>query len=404
MGARCALTAAGNASATADDLGQIATGQAWVHRPKMTTPPNYVDAEFKVVPPARGVKNRLSGDGLWLGYLSIGQALGGITAVVTFIAAWIYCISTAGFLVGVLLGWIAAGIVASVAGALVAFLWGPIAIGAIWFAISLSNASNSSRASYPSVPTTVQATAAAPLAAPVAATPTATQAPSAPTVATSDRAIEDFQRAYGTAGMAGAVTYTMECYNKLQAQQSVGQWDLCATFDQLGANQSANTAAAGGAPTEYFAPFAVSERQARNAFGLGLAASDRIAALKAMIAQSFENRRLASLAAAAVASSSTVPLIPQPASPSFDCARVVSENLKLICSTPSLAQADLDLASAYRAAMNVAPSPETLKASERDWLRRRNAAPADVEGLAAMFAERTSQLKAMAARPTPNTE
>jgi hypothetical protein len=41
-----------------------------------------------------------------------------ITAVITFIAAWIYCIVTYGFLLGVGLGWLPAIITAIVAGAL----------------------------------------------------------------------------------------------------------------------------------------------------------------------------------------------------------------------------------------------------------------------------------------------
>ena len=42
----------------------------------------------------------------------------GITAFITFIGSWIYCIATYGFLLGVGLGWLPSIIVAVIAGAL----------------------------------------------------------------------------------------------------------------------------------------------------------------------------------------------------------------------------------------------------------------------------------------------
>jgi len=51
--------------------------------------------------------------------------------VVTFVGCWIYCIATYGFLLGVGLGWLPSGIVATV----VAFLWPLLAIGAALLAL-----------------------------------------------------------------------------------------------------------------------------------------------------------------------------------------------------------------------------------------------------------------------------
>jgi hypothetical protein len=47
--------------------------------------------------------------------------------------------------------------------------------------------------------------------------------------------------------------------------------------------------------------------------------------------------------------------------------------------------------------MNASASPATLRESQRKWIRRRNAAPAVADGLAMMFAERTAQLRELAA-------
>jgi hypothetical protein len=48
-----------------------------------------------------------------------------ITALITFVGSWIYCIATYGFLLGVGLGWLPSIIVAYIAG----FLWPIIALG-----------------------------------------------------------------------------------------------------------------------------------------------------------------------------------------------------------------------------------------------------------------------------------
>jgi len=56
-----------------------------------------------------------------------------ITAIITFIGSWIYCIATYGFLFGVGLGWLPSLIVAVIAGALWPLI--VLAIGAVLFFI-----------------------------------------------------------------------------------------------------------------------------------------------------------------------------------------------------------------------------------------------------------------------------
>lgn len=58
-------------------------------------------------------------------YFGIGRVLGGITAFITFWAAWIYCMSHYGFLLGFGLGWLPASILAGILGLAVTVLWGP---------------------------------------------------------------------------------------------------------------------------------------------------------------------------------------------------------------------------------------------------------------------------------------
>ncbi len=73
-----------------------------------------------------------------MGYLGIGYILGSISAVLTFIGAYIYCVATYGFLLGLGLGWLPSGILAMIVFWGVAFLWGPallliaLAILVVW--------------------------------------------------------------------------------------------------------------------------------------------------------------------------------------------------------------------------------------------------------------------------------
>ncbi|HTT98434.1 MAG TPA: hypothetical protein VMF58_10315 [Rhizomicrobium sp.] len=81
--------------------------------------------------------------------------------------------------------------------------------------------------------------------------------------------------------------------------------------------------------------------------------------------------------------------------PSFDCGRVQSVVLKLICSTPSLARSDDNMSEAYRAAYAVSAHPLLLRRGQRGWLIRRNNASANVPLLMHMYEQRTSYLKSL---------
>lgn len=60
-----------------------------------------------------------------------GRWMFGIVWVLTFAGCWIYCIATYGFLIGVSIGWLPSGIVATIA----AFLWPLILIAAVVLAL-----------------------------------------------------------------------------------------------------------------------------------------------------------------------------------------------------------------------------------------------------------------------------
>ena len=87
--------------------------------------------------------------------------------------------------------------------------------------------------------------------------------------------------------------------------------------------------------------------------------------------------------------------------PSFDCSRVTSENLKLICATPDLAAADRALAAAYRQALAATSDTAALRDGERAWIVARNNAPTDADQLRALYAERIQILRSIVAGKAP---
>lgn len=58
-------------------------------------------------------------------YFAIGAVLGLVVGVLTFIGAYIYCIATYGFLLGLGLGWLPSGILAVMVFFATWLLWGP---------------------------------------------------------------------------------------------------------------------------------------------------------------------------------------------------------------------------------------------------------------------------------------
>ena len=91
-------------------------------------------------------------------------------------------------------------------------------------------------------------------------------------------------------------------------------------------------------------------------------------------------------------------------SPSFDCSRVQSAALKLVCNTPDLANLDQQLASAYRDSLAKSSSPLALRKEERAWIRNRNNSNEDVDGLRAMYQSRIAALKAIVPPSPPEPE
>lgn len=78
-------------------------------------------------------------------------------------------------------------------------------------------------------------------------------------------------------------------------------------------------------------------------------------------------------------------------SPSFDCQKMVDAVHTLICSTPQLAVADRDMATAYEAAQT-SPVDTVLRNSQSDWLKTRDNSAADISVLAGLYKDRISFL------------
>ncbi|HET7084140.1 MAG TPA: lysozyme inhibitor LprI family protein [Rhizomicrobium sp.] len=81
--------------------------------------------------------------------------------------------------------------------------------------------------------------------------------------------------------------------------------------------------------------------------------------------------------------------------PSFDCSRVTSEVLNLVCKTPELALADRQLAEAYKAARARSTTPDYLVRTQRQWIQDRTNSPAEVPYLLRMYRERIDYLNAL---------
>jgi uncharacterized protein YecT (DUF1311 family) len=78
--------------------------------------------------------------------------------------------------------------------------------------------------------------------------------------------------------------------------------------------------------------------------------------------------------------------------PSFDCSRADNAVLRLICSTPALAEADVRLEAAYGEAMVSTRDAPRLRGEQRDWINMRNSGPADVERLSRLYEARIAFL------------
>lgn len=362
-----------------------------------------------------GVAFGTSGGKGWHWYFVVGGILGSIVGFVIFCACWFYCVATYGFLVGVCLGWIPAAIVSGIVGVIVALFWGPIVVlGALFALYRVGQPKSSERPDYAF--TAADASAAAANAADAAAA-AATNAAAATTNATAEgnastppppppdlsaveRGVDALEYAVQTQGFAGAVAFDMKCYAKLNAAPSWDLWDECAAFDEYGARKFGQPAWTGN--RAYFDNSPVVARESKALSGLSndySANQDRIAAIRGLVSQAIETISLRAAAGQTEVSGTpgTEVGTPDPEiRPSFDCAHVKSDVVKLVCATPSLAQADINMAAAYRAAMAASRSQATLIASQRQWIKQRNNGPADVNTIASEYATRTATLEAAA--------
>lgn len=82
---------------------------------------------------------------LGIAYTGAGFIFGMVTGAITFIGAWIYCVMTYGFVLGLGLGWFPAVICAGIVGWATVFLWGAalLALAAIGVLLLISTASSS---------------------------------------------------------------------------------------------------------------------------------------------------------------------------------------------------------------------------------------------------------------------
>lgn len=79
-------------------------------------------------------------------------------------------------------------------------------------------------------------------------------------------------------------------------------------------------------------------------------------------------------------------------SPSFDCAKASSGAERMICSNQELAQADVALTQAYKAALSKSPNKAALKKEQGNWIRTKRDACSDAASMLKVYQDRTTQL------------
>lgn len=79
-------------------------------------------------------------------------------------------------------------------------------------------------------------------------------------------------------------------------------------------------------------------------------------------------------------------------SPSFDCGKASTAAERLICSSNELAQADVQLAQAYKAALGNTADKAALKKEQAAWLKSQRNVCTDVNSMLKAYQERVSQL------------
>lgn len=79
-------------------------------------------------------------------------------------------------------------------------------------------------------------------------------------------------------------------------------------------------------------------------------------------------------------------------SPSFDCAKSSNNAERLICSTDSLAKADLQMVQAYKVALANTPDKNAMKREQINWLKNRRNTCIDEKTMLEAYQERIQQL------------
>lgn len=74
----------------------------------------------------------MSEDGFERGMAMVGTAIGGIAMVVTFIAVYIAAVGSVGWVIGIALGWIPAGLASALAYLVFRYLWWLMLLGIGW--------------------------------------------------------------------------------------------------------------------------------------------------------------------------------------------------------------------------------------------------------------------------------
>ena len=70
-------------------------------------------------------------------YPQISKGMAGIAGVITFIGAYIYCMSEYGFLLGFGLGWLPSALLAAIVYVVMLVVWPLVLIGAIYIAVKV---------------------------------------------------------------------------------------------------------------------------------------------------------------------------------------------------------------------------------------------------------------------------
>lgn len=78
--------------------------------------------------------------------------------------------------------------------------------------------------------------------------------------------------------------------------------------------------------------------------------------------------------------------------PSFDCAKASTSAEKMICSNKELAEVDVQLAEAYRAALKNTSDKASLKQEQRSWIKNQRNAATDAAAMLQVYQMRIAQL------------